>query len=183
MKSEAVLVRKVAVGSFVSLLLLAGCGGGTGPSSINQPTSTGPNPPVPTIQVLFPNCAPAGEPVQLQVVGTNFAASSVVRWNGSARPTTMDAINGLLAQISASDVASAGTAAVTVFNPGPSGGSSNALTFTINVRSCCSAINRCRPCGKVRLCGEWGLRWRRVHVHDQPHHRGPSVHRTTCAYQ
>jgi len=132
MKSEAVLVRKVAVGSFVSLLLLAGCGGGTGPSSINQPTSTGPNPPVPTIQVLFPNCAPAAEPVQLQVVGTNFAASSVVRWNGSARPTTMDAINGLIAQISASDVASAGTAAVTVFNPGPGGGSSNALTFTIN---------------------------------------------------
>jgi YVTN family beta-propeller protein len=44
----------------------------------------------------------------------------------------MNAINGLVAQISASDVAAAGTAAVTVFNPGPGGGSSNALTFTIN---------------------------------------------------
>jgi YVTN family beta-propeller protein len=40
-------------------------------------------------------------------------------------------INGLVAQISASDIAAAGTAAVTVFNPGPDGGSSNALTFTI----------------------------------------------------
>ena len=58
--------------------------------------------------------------------------SSVVRWNGSDRPTTSDAINGLVAQISASDIAAAGTAAVTVFNPGPGGGSSNALTFTIN---------------------------------------------------
>jgi YVTN family beta-propeller protein len=39
-------------------------------------------------------------------------------------------VNGLVARISASDVAAAGTAAVTVFNPGPGGGSSNALTFT-----------------------------------------------------
>ena len=90
----------------------------------------------PTIQVLFPNCIPAGEPsFQLQVAGpypgSNFVTSSVVRWNGSNRPTTSDAINGLLAQISASDVATAGTATVTVFNPGPGGGSSNALTFTI----------------------------------------------------
>ena len=107
MKSETVLVRKLAVGGIVSLLLLAGCGGGTSQSSINQPTSSGSNPTVPTIQVLFPNCAPAGEPVQLSVAGLNFVASSVVRWNGSDRPTTMNAINGLLAQISASDVAAA----------------------------------------------------------------------------
>jgi 6-phosphogluconolactonase len=91
----------------------------------------------PTIQVLFPNCIPAGEPsFQLQVVGpypgSNFVTGSVVRWNGSDRPTTSDAVNGLLAQISASDVAAAGTAAVTVFNPGSGGGSSNALTFTVN---------------------------------------------------
>jgi YVTN family beta-propeller protein len=222
MKSEAVLVRKLAVGGIVSLWLLAGCGGGT------QPTSSGSNPTptittispnsavaggaaftltvngtnfvaasmvnfggsalattfvnstqltaaipaasiastgtpavtvtnpapdggtskainftitsgvnsVPTIQVLFPSCAPAGEPLQLEVdgpyPGSNFVANSVVRWNGSNQPTTMNAINGLVAQISASDVAAAGTAAVTVFNPGPGGGTSNALTFTIN---------------------------------------------------
>jgi YVTN family beta-propeller protein len=220
MKREAVLVRKLAVAGIVSLLLLAGCGGGTSPSSINQPsgptitsispnstvaggaaftltingtnfvaasmvnfggsapattfvnstqltaaipaasiastgtpavtvtnpapgggtsmainftiTSGGPNP-IPTIQVLSPSCAPAGEPVQLTVVGQNFVASSVVRWNGSDQPTTSNgSINGLIAQISASDVAAAGTAAVTVFNPGPGGGSSNASTFTIN---------------------------------------------------
>ena len=59
-------------------------------------------------------------------------AGSVVRWNGSDRPTTSNgSINGLIAQISASDIAAAGTAAVTVFNPGPGGGSSNSLTFTI----------------------------------------------------
>ena len=134
MKSEPVLVRRLAVGGIVSLLLLAGCGGGTSPSSINQPVSSGVNS-VPTINSLYPSCAPAGDSVQLLVVGTNFVASSVVRWNGSNQPTTLyPNSNGeiLTAQISASAVASAGTAAVTVFNPGPGGGSSNPSTFTIN---------------------------------------------------
>jgi YVTN family beta-propeller protein len=55
-----------------------------------------------------------------------------VRWNGSDRPTTSNGtFNGLIAQISASDIAAAGTAEVTVFNPAPGGGSSNSLTFTI----------------------------------------------------
>jgi len=108
--------------------------GGGNSKAINFTITGGPNP-VPTIQILFPSCAPAGEPVQLEVVGPNnagFVAGSVVRWNGSNRPTTSNgSINGLVAQISASDVAAAGTATVTVFNPPPGGGSSNALTFTI----------------------------------------------------
>ena len=88
----------------------------------------------PSIQLLAPNCIPAGEPsFQLEVVsGSNFVANSVVRWNGSDQPTTMNAVNGLLAQIPASDIAAVGTASVTVFSPGSGGGSSNALTFTIN---------------------------------------------------
>jgi 6-phosphogluconolactonase len=93
---------------------------------------------VPTINALYPSCAPAGEQFvdsvdnQLTVVGQNFVANSVVRWNGSDRPTTSNgSINGLIAQISASDIAAAGTAAVTVFNPAPGGGSSNSFTFTI----------------------------------------------------
>ena len=228
MKSETVLVRKLAVAGIVSLLLLAGCGGGTSPSSINQPTSSGPtittispnstvaggaaftltingtnfvaasmvnfggstpattfvnstqltaaiaassiastgmlavtvtNPapgggtskainftitsgspsPVPTINSFYPSCAPAGEQFvnsvnnQLVVSGLNFVASSVVRWNGTDLPTTLDSNSLgkiLTAQISASDIAAAGTAAVTVFNPPPGGGSSNSLTFT-----------------------------------------------------
>lgn len=59
-------------------------------------------------------------------------AGSVVRWNGSDRPTTgSGAVNALTAQVSASDIAAAGTAAVTVFNPAPGGGTSNSWTFTI----------------------------------------------------
>jgi 6-phosphogluconolactonase len=142
--------------SLISLSLCA-CGGsgggGTNQSSINPPVSSGSTPgstpgstsgssssPVPTISVLYPSCAPAGEQFiggldnQLTVIaptGGLFVAGSVVRWNGSDRPTTSNgSINGLIAQISASDIAAAGTAVVTVFNPAP-GGSSNSLNFTI----------------------------------------------------
>ena len=157
-----VLVRKLAVAGIVSLLLLAGCGGGTSQSVNNQPVNNQPPPPtggsnaVPTIQALFPSCAPAGEPVQLSLAGLNFVASSVVRWNGSDRPTTMDAINGLLAQISASDVAAAGTAAVTVFNPGSGGGSSKPLTFTITTGAVDPQSIAVDPAGKFAYVASSG---------------------------
>ena len=112
-------------------------GGGTSVPMNFTITSAGPNS-VPAIIILYPSCAPAGEQFvdavdnQLTVVGNNFVADSVVRWNGSDRPTSSNGtINGLFAQISASDIAAAGTAEVTVFNSGPEGGSSNPLTFTI----------------------------------------------------
>ena len=110
----------------------------------------------PAIDLLFPNCAPAEEPVQLTVVGMNFAPSSVVRWNGSDRPTTMDAINGLVAQISANDVAAAGTAAVTVFNPGTGGGSSNASPFTITAGAVDPQSIAVDPAGKFAYVASGG---------------------------
>jgi uncharacterized protein (TIGR03437 family) len=68
----------------------------------------------------------------LTVNGSNFVNGAVVRWNGADRQTMF--VNGtqLTAAIPASDIASAGTASVTVFNPAPGGGLSNALSFTIN---------------------------------------------------
>jgi 6-phosphogluconolactonase len=133
------------------LLSLCACGGGSGGGSqqSSQPTSgaaptgsaSGSNP-VPTISVLYPSCAPAGEQfvdgtdTKLSVITStqepDFVTGSVVRWNGSDRPTTGGgATNALTAQISASDIAAAGTAVVTVFSPAPGGGTSNSLTFTI----------------------------------------------------
>ncbi|MGA7823259.1 MAG: beta-propeller fold lactonase family protein [Steroidobacteraceae bacterium] len=133
--------------TLISLSLCAcggggGGGGGTSQSSTSQPASSGSGAnPVPTISALIPSCAPAGEQFidgvdnQLTVAaptGGLFVAGSVVRWNGSDRPTTSNgSINGLTAQISASDIGAAGTAVVTVFNPAPGGGTSNSLTFTI----------------------------------------------------
>jgi YVTN family beta-propeller protein len=134
-------------------------GGGTSKAINFTITSGGPNP-VPTIQILFPSCAPAGEPVQLAVIGPNnagFVAGSVVRWNGSDRPTTSDgSINGLTAQISASDVAAAGTATVTVFNPPPGGGSSNSLTFTITTGAVDPRSIAVDPAGKFAYVASEG---------------------------
>ncbi len=112
-------------------------GGGTS-NAINFTITSAVNT-VPTINSIYPSCAPAGEQFvdsvnnQLTVGGQNFVASSVVRWNGSDLPTTLESgSNGtiLTAQVPASDIATAGTAAVTVFNAPPGGGSSSSLTFT-----------------------------------------------------
>jgi YVTN family beta-propeller protein len=143
--SQAVLMRMHVILGIVSLAFLAGCGGGSGQSLNNRlppPGGSNPSPSgtnlVPTISSLSPSCSPAGEQVlnpnvngQLLVNGQNFVASSVVRWNGSDRPTTFFSNSQLTAQISASDIAAVGTAGVTVFNPAPGGGSSNTSTFTI----------------------------------------------------
>jgi hypothetical protein len=65
------------------------------------------------------------------VSGSNFISGSVVRWNGSGRATTFVSATQLNASILASDIASAGTAQVTVFNPAPGGDTSSPLTFTV----------------------------------------------------
>jgi hypothetical protein len=169
MSTMAQFPRVHALVAAVVLGALAGCGGGTSQSAItnpvpsqSKPVSTGSPSPVPTISALYPSCAPAGEQLvdgvdtNLSVFGPNaFAAGSVVRWNGSDRPTTASgAVNSVNAQIAASDIAAPGTAVVTVFNPGPGGGSSNFPDLHHNARSRGSAGNRCGPHRKVRLCSE-----------------------------
>lgn len=111
--------------------------GGQSSNAINFTITSGTSP-IPTISLLSPSCAPTREQVlnpfingQLLVDGQNFVATSIVRWNGNDRPTTFYSSSQLSAQISASDLAATGTAVVTVFNPAPGGGSSNASTFTI----------------------------------------------------
>ena len=72
-----------------------------------------------------------GSALTLTVNGSKFLASSVVRWNGASRPTTFVSATQLQASIGAGDIATAGTANVTVFTPAPGGGASTALPFTI----------------------------------------------------
>jgi uncharacterized protein (TIGR03437 family) len=88
--------------------------------------------PLPNLTVLSPNNAVAGgRAFTLSVIGSGFVSSSVIQWNGANRATTLGVL-GLNASISASDVAAAGTATVTVVNPSPGGGTSNPLIFRIN---------------------------------------------------
>lgn len=95
-----------------------------------------------SISSLDPSSATAGAGGPsiwtLSVSGSNFLAGSpgsmgsVVRWNGSDRTTTFVSPSLLRATIPAADRAAAGTAQITVFNPGPGGGTSNIVNFTIN---------------------------------------------------
>lgn len=89
--------------------------------------------PPPTLTSVSPTSANSGDsPFKLTVTGASFGSASRVQWNGSSLPTTYISATQLIASVPASDVAAAGTAQVTVFNPSPGGGASSALTFTIN---------------------------------------------------
>ena len=112
--------------------------------------------PVPTITSISPNSAAAGSTAQsLTITGTNFlptsdpTGGSQVRWNTAAQTnlsvTTITATQ-IQASVPAAQLAAAGTATVTVYNPPappPSGctinctgfgggGTSNGMTFTIS---------------------------------------------------
>lgn len=87
--------------------------------------------PVPVLGALNNGSAAAGcGAFNLYLIGNDFAPQSVVMWNGSPRPTTFSSTSVLSAQIGAADLASAGTASVTVFSAAPGGGTSAAVTFT-----------------------------------------------------
>jgi hypothetical protein len=90
--------------------------------------------PVPTITSLSPPSVVVGGPgFTLTVTGTNFVLSSVVRWNGADRATTFVSPTQLRAVIPATDLLTAGTARVTVFNPPPGGGTSNSVNLVVGV--------------------------------------------------
>ena len=55
----------------------------------------------------------------LTVNGTGFTTNSVVRWNGSDRPTTFVSGTRLTAAIYAADVSAIGDIPVTVYDPYP----------------------------------------------------------------
>jgi|GEM_PF-2359107 len=89
--------------------------------------------PNPTNDSVNPTSRLAGSGAfTLTVNGTNFVnGESIVRWNGSNRTTTFVSSTQLTAAINGTDVATAGTANVTVFNTCNST-TTSARTFTIN---------------------------------------------------
>jgi GH25 family lysozyme M1 (1,4-beta-N-acetylmuramidase) len=102
--------------------------------------------PLPVIPSLSPSSATAGGgSFTLTVNGTTFDQGSVVRWNGTSLSTAHTLTSGglttaLSATIPASDIVSAGSAQVTVYNPSPGGGTSTAATFTINAAASASYV-------------------------------------------
>ncbi|HMK23462.1 MAG TPA: beta-propeller fold lactonase family protein [Terriglobales bacterium] len=111
---------------------------------------------LPTGNSLIPTCAPVGGVAfTLLVVGSgDFSADSVVQWNGSDRPTTVDGAQ-LYAEISASDIAAAGTATVTV-KSGRGASSFSALTFTISAGGVSPQSVAVDPTGKFAYVASTG---------------------------
>ncbi len=102
-------------------------GGGTS-NSINMVLYD----PAPSITSLFPTSKLAGgSSFVLTITGANFSTNSIVRWNGSDRPTTFVNSTQITAAISAADIAAIGTAKVTVNNPSSGENLSNSLDFSV----------------------------------------------------
>jgi hypothetical protein len=131
------LTVSVASNAAVSVANTATVSGGgesnTANDTASDPTTINVLNPVPALTSLSPSSATAGGAAfTLTVNGVNFVSGATVRWNGTERTTTYGSATQLTATIPAADIVAAGTAQVTVFNPAPGGGASNALTFTIN---------------------------------------------------
>jgi uncharacterized repeat protein (TIGR01451 family) len=90
--------------------------------------------PTPTLTSLSPGGIAFGGPgFTLSVQGSDFVPASVVRWNGSDRPTTFVNSTQLNADITGTDVLALGSSSVAVFSPTPGGGTSSSATFTTYV--------------------------------------------------
>ena len=121
-------MRRMLVPAALALLVccfsvIAAC---SGDSSHKQ------NNPVPVLTSVSPTSATVGGAAfTLTVNGSSFVTGSIVRWNGAARTTTYVSSTQLTAAIPAADLASTGAVQVAVANPIPGGGTSSAITVTI----------------------------------------------------
>jgi hypothetical protein len=91
------------------------------------------NNPAPVLILIGPPQVTAGDvafTLNAVVFGAN--ASSVIRIDGVPLATTFSPVSNLAALVPASMIASPGTRAVTIFNPGPGGGTSAAATLTVS---------------------------------------------------
>jgi hypothetical protein len=109
--------------------------------------------PAPSISSVSPSSVTAGGAgFALTVDGSGFVSASLVYWNGGQRQTSYVSSGELTAMINAGDIASQGSATVTVVNPGPGGGTSGGVTVAIQpsgghctptaVGSCPFTVNR-----------------------------------------
>jgi hypothetical protein len=120
---------KVATGGTVSVSVFTPAPGG-GTTSVLTFTIKNP---VPKIVSLSPASVIVGGPTfTLAVNGAGFVPASIIRWNGVSLATTYVNSTQLTTSIDASLIVKAGTASVTVYNPGPAGGTSAKLKLAIN---------------------------------------------------
>jgi FG-GAP-like repeat/Putative Ig domain len=90
--------------------------------------------PVPFLnQPLVPDAvAPGGQQFTLTANGTGFLSTSTIDFNGTALATTFVSSKQLTAVVPAADISTASTASITVVNPAPGGGKSNAVYLSVS---------------------------------------------------
>jgi hypothetical protein len=102
-------------------------------TATDNPKSFVLNYPTPTLTTINPSSAFAGgSTFTLTATGSGFYPSSVINWNGTPLTTTYVNSTTLTASVPSGNIATAGTASVTVVNTTPGGGTSASQTFTIN---------------------------------------------------
>lgn len=90
-----------------------------------------PVPPL-TLQSVFPSIIPSGSnDLTLTAVGLSFASNAVIQWNGTALATNQVSSTELRATVPAADVATPGSASITVRNPSGGGIVSAAVPVSI----------------------------------------------------
>jgi hypothetical protein len=91
------------------------------------------NPPTPTLISLSPiKITGGGASFSLTLIGTNFVANSVVKWDAVDKTTIFVSSTQLQAEITAWDISVGKEVQVTVVNPIPAGSASNALIFPVS---------------------------------------------------
>jgi len=110
--------------------LLAACGGGGATGENGGGGQPPPQQNTPTLSAISPSSVVAGfSALNLSVYGSNFQNGANVNWNGKALSSSWVSASEMTATIPATDIASVGSAAVTVTNPG--GATSAPQSFAI----------------------------------------------------
>jgi FG-GAP-like repeat len=104
--------------NFLLPLFLLTCLSTTAARAANNPVPLINTPLVPT------SVTPGGAGFTLTVNGTGFVSGAKINWNGTTLTTTFVSASQLTATVPAINIATAGSASVTVTNPAPGGGTS-----------------------------------------------------------
>ena len=113
-------------------------------------TQPPPQNPIPAIATISPTSAAAGSTgsFTLTINGTNFVATSTVDFGGMVLTTTFVSSRQLTATIPA-PATLPGSVAVTVTNPAPGGGTSNAVNFTFTGSNPVPTVSSLNPGASV----------------------------------
>lgn len=114
----------------ISVLVLASCGGD--PPTAPPPISN----PAPKITTITPNVSPIQSPLSsdslvVTIDGSGFIAQSTVNFGGAAIIPTSATSTEIVVKVPYSSLAAPGPKPVTLVNPSPGGGTSNAVDFGV----------------------------------------------------